>query len=72
MVDDDLVATVGAEGGLHGLGDGSASIDVANDGAILCVVAKKLLVCVLYIVVWRGNVLLVAWLEQAGVRGSRD
>jgi hypothetical protein len=39
MVDDNLVATVGAERGLHGLGNIAACLDVANDGTILGVVA---------------------------------
>jgi hypothetical protein len=43
VVDDDLVAAVGTEGCLYGLGDGAASIDVADDGAIFCVVAVRVL-----------------------------
>ncbi len=41
VVDDDLVAAVGAERGLDGLGDGSAGVDVAKDGAIFGVVAAR-------------------------------
>lgn len=41
VVDDDLVAAVGTEGGLHGLGDGTAGIDVAEDGAIFGIVAVE-------------------------------
>lgn len=41
VVDDDLVAAVGAERGLDGLRNGSAGIDVAEDGAIFGVVAVK-------------------------------
>jgi hypothetical protein len=41
VVDDNLVATVGTQRGLHGLGDGAAGIDVAKDGAILGVVAGR-------------------------------
>ena len=40
MVDDELVAAVGPEGGLHGLADGSAGFDVADDGAVFGIVAK--------------------------------
>jgi hypothetical protein len=39
VVDDDLVATVGTQRGLYRLGNRPAGIDVANDGAILSVVA---------------------------------
>ncbi len=41
VVDDDLVAAVGAERGLHGLGDGPARFDVAEDGAIFGLVAVR-------------------------------
>lgn len=40
MVDDELVAAVRAERGLDGAGDGAARVDVAQDGAILGVVAR--------------------------------
>ena len=39
MVDDELVAAVGPEGGLDRLADGSAGVDVADDGAVLGIVA---------------------------------
>ena len=39
VVDDDLVAAVGAEGGLYRLGDGAAGFDVAEDGTIFGLVA---------------------------------
>lgn len=39
VVDDDFVAAIGAEGGLHGLGDGSTCFDVAYDGAVFGIVA---------------------------------
>lgn len=42
MVDDNFVATIGTQRGLDGRGDGAAGIDIADDGAILCIVAKKL------------------------------
>ena len=42
MVDNNLVAAVGAERGLHSLGDGLAGFDVADDGAIFSVVAGPL------------------------------
>lgn len=51
VVYDDLVAAVGSERGLNGLGNSPAGIDVANNSAILSVVV------------------LVALLEQAGIRG---
>jgi hypothetical protein len=41
MVDNDLVAAIGAEGGLDGRGDGSAGIDVPQDGAIFSIVARE-------------------------------
>src|SRR5690242_9458458 len=70
VVDDDLIAPKGTKGGLNSLGNRSAGIDVANDGAILSVVA---------VVGWLaehtcGRVgskssLLVTLLEQPRVRG---
>lgn len=49
MVYDNLVAAIGTERGLDGRGDGTAGIDVANDGAIFRVVAvardEELVVC---------------------------
>jgi hypothetical protein len=39
VVDYDFVATVGAEGGLDGRGDGAAGVDVAQNGAIFGIVA---------------------------------
>ena len=41
MVDDDLVSPVRTKRGLHGLRDGSAGIDVANDGAIFGIIAMR-------------------------------
>lgn len=41
MVDDDLVAAVGTERRLDGLGDGLAGLDVANDGSIFSIVTIK-------------------------------
>lgn len=41
MVNDDLIAAVGTEGCLDGGCDGSAGIDVAEDGAIFRVVAVR-------------------------------
>jgi len=43
VVDDNFVAAVGAEGGEDGVGDCAAGVDVAEDGAIFCVVAVVLL-----------------------------
>ncbi len=40
VVDDDFVAAIGTEGGLHGLGDGSTCFDVAYDGAVFGIVAR--------------------------------
>ena len=39
MVDDNLVSTVGAEGGLYGRGNGPACIDISKDSTIFGVVA---------------------------------
>lgn len=39
VVDDDLVAAIGPERGLNGLGNGPAGVDVANDCSIFGVVA---------------------------------
>jgi len=39
VIYDDLVAAVGSERGLNGLGNSPAGIDVANNSAILSVVA---------------------------------
>lgn len=39
MVDDDLVAAIGAQGGLDGLRDSLAGLDVADDGSIFGIVA---------------------------------
>ena len=41
VVDDDLVASKGTQRGLDSLGNRPAGIDVANDGAILSVVAVR-------------------------------
>jgi hypothetical protein len=35
VVDDNLVAAIGTQRSLDGLGDSTACVDVANDGAIL-------------------------------------
>lgn len=40
MVDDDLVAAVGAQGGLDGLRDGLAGLDVPDDGSVFGIVAE--------------------------------
>ena len=42
VVDDELVAAVGAEGGLDGLADGAAGIDVADYGAVVSIVAVSM------------------------------
>ena len=39
MVDDDLVAAVGAQGGLDGLRDGLAGLDVPDDGSVFGIMA---------------------------------
>lgn len=39
VVDDEFVSAVGTQGGLDCAGDCAAGIDVAEDGAIFCVVA---------------------------------
>lgn len=39
VVDDDLVAAVGSQGGLHGLRDSLAGFDVTDNGSIFGVVA---------------------------------
>lgn len=39
MIYDDLVAPVRPEGGLNGLSDGAAGIDIANNSSIFGVVA---------------------------------
>jgi hypothetical protein len=38
VVDDDLVAAIRAQGGLHGLRDGLAGLDVTDDSSIFGVV----------------------------------
>ena len=40
VVDDDLVAAVGAQGGLDGLRDGLAGLDVPDDGSVFGIVAE--------------------------------
>lgn len=40
MIDNDLVATVGTKRGLNRRGDGTAGLDVAQNGAILGIVAR--------------------------------
>lgn len=81
MVDDNLVAAIRSKGCLHSAGDLAASVDVANDSAILCVVATGICQSVLALVGgWlvcssraeRRSLLLVAGLEQAGVRCTGD
>lgn len=42
VVDDELVAAVGPKGGLDGLADGAAGIDVADHGAVVGVVAVSM------------------------------
>ena len=42
VVDDDLVAAVGTERCLDGLGDGLAGLDIADDGSIFGIVTIKL------------------------------
>jgi hypothetical protein len=42
VVDDDLVAAVGAQGSLNGAGDGLAGLDVADNSSILSVVAVSM------------------------------
>lgn len=41
VVDDNFVAAEGAKGGLYRRGDGAAGVDVAEDGAILGVIAGR-------------------------------
>ena len=75
MVYYDLVAAIGTEGGLDGLGNGSAGIDVADDSSIFGVVAGAGWL-VGFIQPWWGlrlgteGILLVALLEEPGVRGA--
>ena len=65
VVDDEFVAAIGAQGGLHSTGDGAAGVDIASHGAIFCVVAVGQLVLVAYIVVLILNaLLLVPWFEK--------
>jgi hypothetical protein len=70
VVYDDLVAAIGSERGLYGLGNGTASVDVANNSSIFGVVAVVGVVSSVY---WDGGVerelLLVAVLEQASIWG---
>jgi hypothetical protein len=71
VVYDDLVAAIGSERGLNSLGNRAAGVDVANNSAILCVVAVVGVVSCTYCDggVRRG-LLLVAVLEQASIRGA--
>lgn len=42
MVDDDLVAAIRSQRRLDGRGDSAAGVDVADNGAIFCVVAGEI------------------------------
>jgi hypothetical protein len=66
VVDDELVAAIGAERGLHGRGDGAAGVDVADYCAVFGVVAGIVLAtaCVTRTC---SSILLVARLEEPTV-----
>jgi hypothetical protein len=49
VVYDDLVAAIGPEGSLNGLGNGAAGVDVANNSSIFSIVAVVGVVSRLYI-----------------------
>jgi hypothetical protein len=70
VVYDNLIAAIGSERGLNGLGNGTASVDVANNSAIFSVVAVVgwLAVCTRCCEV-EQVVLLVAVLEEARIWG---
>lgn len=55
VVDDDLVASVGAEGSLDGGCNGAAGVDVADDGAIFGIVTEESTVSVDGAVVCYGS-----------------
>jgi hypothetical protein len=68
VVDDDLVAAIGSERCLYGRGDGSAGVDVADDGAIFSIIASEELSVSLNLVQdIVKSLLLVARLEQPRV-----
>lgn len=67
VVDDNLVASIGAERCLNGGSNGTARVDVADDGAIFCVVAVFMSVCAHSRGVLQLNELLVASFEESRV-----
>jgi hypothetical protein len=67
VVDDELVAAIGSERGLHGRGDGAAGVDIADYCAVFGVVAGSVL-AEAYMKKTYPSILLVAWLEQPAVR----
>jgi hypothetical protein len=58
VVDDDLIAAVGTERCLDGLGDRLAGLDIANDGAIFSIVTVTIAMSVTLIISESLNALL--------------
>jgi hypothetical protein len=69
VVDDDLIAAIGTERCLNGLGDRLAGLDIANDGAVFSIMTVAIAVSVTFTISESLNALLdLMPSTQRGVR----